>query len=515
MASLSQFLRRAAQINPEGVATQYLTRQTTWGQTLSRVERTAGFIQQQGVPKNSMVAILANNSDRYLEWLFAIPWAGAVAAPLNTRWSQVELDNAIEELAPRLLVVDSANYPFVAGLNHDLLTNTIIYCFDAIEGISPSGDEHIQAANPLPDQDRKDNDLAMICYTGGTTGRAKGAMLTHQGVYTNVMQWINAVQATPQDTLLVLPPLFHAAGAGNAFAAAALACRCVFIERFDIPVVLETIAAAKVTNVPLVATMLDWIVNYPDMSNYNLSSWNKITYGASPIPAPVLQKALKLLPQVEFFQVYGQSEGGPTISVLAHHKHVEPNARHLRSAGQVVMGSEIAILDEQGNQLSIDAFGEVAVKGPGVAIGYWHQEDETQKAFANGWLRTGDAGRIDAEGYLFIEDRIKDMIISGGENVFPAQVESALRSHPALLECAVIGIPSERWGEQVHAIVRVNPETKVTEAELDQHMRQQLAGFKCPRSYTFRSEPFPISAAHKILKRELRKEYVTQSKWAG
>ena len=184
-------------------------------------------------------------------------------------------------------------------------------------------------------------------------------------------------------------------------------------------------------------------------------------------------------------------------------------------SGQVVMGSEIAILDEQGNELGIDAFGEVAVRGPGVAVGYWQQNEESQKAFSNGWLRTGDAGRIDSEGYLFIEDRIKDMIISGGENVSPAQVESALRSHPALLECAVIGIPSERWGEQVHAIVRVNPGATVTEAELDQHMRQQLAGFKCPRSYTFRSEPFPISAANKILKRELRKEYVTQSKWAG
>jgi long-chain acyl-CoA synthetase len=509
MTSLSQFLRRAAQINAEGVATQYLNRQTTWGQTLARVARTAGFIQQQAVPKGSMVAVLAHNSDRYLEWLFAIPWAGSVVAPLNTRWSHTELDSAIEELAPQLLVVDAANYPTLAALNSDLLANTTICCFDEIEGLHPSGDECIQAAHPLADQGRKDSDLAMICYTGGTTGRAKGAMLTHEGMYTNVMQWINAVQATRQDTLLVLPPLFHAAGAGNAFAATALACRCVFIERFDIPVVLETIASAKVTNVPLVATMLDWIVNHPDISHYDLSSWNKITYGASPIPTPVLQKALQLLPQVEFFQVYGQSEGGPTISVLAHHDHVERDTRHLRSAGQVVMGSEIAILDEQGNELGVDALGEVVVRGPGVAVGYWQQEEESQKAFSNGWLRTGDAGRIDTEGYLFIEDRIKDMIISGGENVFPAQVESALRSHPAILECAVIGIPSERWGEQVHAIVRLNPEAIVTEAELDEHMQQQLAGFKCPRSYTFRTEPFPISAANKILKRELRKEYLT------
>lgn len=511
MASLSQFLRRAAQINPECVATIYLNRQTTWRKTLARVERTAGFIHQQGVPKDSIIAILANNSDRYLEWLFAIPWAGAVAAPLNTRWSHAELDAAIAELSPRLLIIDAANYPTVAQLDPKNLANTFVYCFDKIKGILPSGDPHIQDSPALPDQGRKGEDLAMICYTGGTTGRAKGAMLTHQGMYTNVMQWINAVQATPQDTLLVLPPLFHAAGAGNAFAAAALACRCVFIERFDIPAVLETIAAAKVSNVPLVATMLDWIVNYPDISNYDLSSWNKITYGAAPIPTPVLQKALQLLPQVEFFQVYGQSEGGPTISVLAHRKHVEPDARHLRSAGQVVMGSEIAILDEQGNQVSVDTFGEVAVKGPGVAVGYWQQEEESQKAFSNGWLRTGDAGRIDADGYLFIEDRIKDMIISGGENVFPAQVESALRAHPALLECAVIGIPSERWGEQVHAIVRVKTDARITEAELDQHIRQQLAGFKCPRSYTFRSEPFPISAANKILKRELRKEYLTKS----
>lgn len=511
MTSLTQFLRRAAQVNPHGVATRYADRQTTWHETLSRVQHAAGFLCQQEVESNSMVAILSNNSDRYFEWLFAIPWAGAVVAPLNTRWSHNELNTAIEELSPRMLIVDAANHPTIAHLDRSLLSNTIIYCLDDIETLVLCGDKPIQSAKALSDQQRQGSDLAMICYTGGTTGRAKGAMLTHQGMYTNVLQWINAVQAKPQDTLLVLPPLFHAAGAGNAYAAAALACRCVFIERFDIPLVLKTIANAKVTNVPLVATMLDWIVNHPDIANYDLSSWNKITYGASPIPTSVLQKALQLLPQVEFFQVYGQSEGGPTISVLAHHKHVEPSARHLRSAGQVVTGSEIAILDAQGNELGLDTSGEVAVRGPGVAVGYWQQEEESAKAFSNGWLRTGDAGRIDVEGYLFIEDRIKDMIISGGENVFPAQVESALRSHPALLECAVIGLPSELWGEQVHAIVRVNPGEEVTEAELDQHIRQQLAGFKCPRSYTFRSEPFPISAANKILKRELRKEYLLQS----
>lgn len=510
MTGLTQFLRRAAQVNPHGVATRYADRQTTWHETHYRVQHAAGFLCQQGVELNSMVAILANNSDRYFEWLFAIPWAGAVVAPLNTRWSHNELNTAIEELSPRMLIVDAANYANLARLDRRALRDTIVYCFDDVEALEPCGDEHIQSAKALNDQRRQGSDLAMICYTGGTTGRAKGAMLTHQGMHINVLQWINAVQAKPQDTLLVLPPLFHAAGAGNAYAAAALACECVFIERFDIPLVLQTIATANVTNVPLVATMLDWIVNHPDIHHYDLSSWNKITYGASPIPTPVLQKALQLLPHVEFFQVYGQSEGGPTISVLPHHKHVEPDTRHLRSAGQVVIGSEIAILDEHGNQLSTDTFGEVAVKGAGVALGYWQQEEESAKAFSNGWLRTGDAGRIDAEGYLFIEDRIKDMIISGGENVFPAQVESALRSHPAILECAVIGIPSKQWGEQVHAIVRVNPGATVTEAELDQHMRQQLASFKCPRSYTFRAEPFPISAANKILKRELRKDYLLQ-----
>ena len=511
MTSLTKFLRRAAQVNPHGVATRYADRQTTWHETLSRVQHAAGFLCQQGVESDSMVAILANNSDRYFEWLFAVPWAGAVVAPLNTRWSHNELNTAIEELSPRMLIVDAANYPTIAHLDRLLLRDTIIYCFDDVEALVPCGDKPIQSAKALSDQLRQGSDVAMICYTGGTTGRAKGAILTHQGMYINVLQWINAVQAKPQDTLLVLPPLFHAAGAGNAYAAAALACRCVFIERFDIPLVLQTIATAKVTNVPLVATMLDWIVNHPDIHHYDLSSWNKITYGASPIPIPVLQKAMKLLPQVEFYQVYGQSEGGPTISVLPHHKHVETDARHLRSAGQVVMGSEIAILDPQGIELEVEQFGEVAVRGPGVATGYWKQDVESANAFSNGWLRTGDGGRIDAEGYLFIEDRIKDMIISGGENVFPAQVESALRSHPALMECAVIGIPSERWGEQVHAIVRVKPDHTVGEEELDYHVRQHLAAFKCPRSYSFRIEPFPVSAANKILKRELRKEYITNA----
>lgn len=508
MPGLTDFLRRAAQVNASGTASICGGMKLTWRETLDRVSKTAALLECLGVKPNDRVGVIANNSARFLEMLFAIPWCGAVVAPLNTRWSVAESSEIAIDLECAMIVTDKANLSRTLDVLSRMPYPPRILLLD---GTAPEGAVSLETAlthcPSRSDARRTGDDLAMICFTGATTGRSKGALLTHTGMYTNVLQWITAVQASPRDKLLVLPPLFHAAGSGNALAAAALACTAVFIDRFDMNLVLKTIETYGVTNIPLVATMLDWLVNHPDITKFDLSSLNKITYGASPIPIPVLEKALQVLPEVAFYQIYGQSEGGPTISVLDASDHQDLSAPQLKSAGKVVIGSEICILDPEGKPLPSGEFGEVAVKGPGVASGYWNLPEVSKQSFSDGWLRTGDGGRIDDQGYLFIEDRIKDMIISGGENVFPAQIESVLRHHPSIIECAVIGLPSIHWGEEVVAIIRMADGTRGNEAELDSLCREKLSSFKCPKRYIFRDEPLPISAANKILKRELRQQY--------
>jgi len=508
MSGLTDLLRRAAQVNASGTASICGGTKLTWQQTQVRVSKTATLLEGLGVQTNDRVAVIANNSARFMELLFAIPWCGAVAAPLNTRWSVPESSEIAIDLECKIIATDQANLSRTLEILSNMPYAPSVLVLD---GTGPEGTVSLEPTlvrcESRSDAGRQGEDLAMICFTGGTTGRSKGALLSHAGMCTNTLQWIAAVQASPNDRLLVLPPLFHAAGSGNALAVAALACTAVFIDRFDINLVLKTIETYGVTNIPLVATMLDWLVNHPDITKFDLRSLNKITYGASPIPIPVLEKALKFLPQVAFYQIYGQSEGGPTISVLDAIDHQDLHAPQLKSAGKVVIGSEICILNSEGNPLPAGEFGEVAIKGPGVASGYWNLPDDSKQSFTDGWLRTGDGGRIDEQGYLFIEDRIKDMIISGGENVFPAQVESVLRQHPSIIECAVIGLPSIDWGEEVVAIVRMAEGVSNNDMELDTLCRKQLSTFKCPKRYIFRDEPLPISAANKILKRELRQQY--------
>jgi long-chain acyl-CoA synthetase len=258
--------------------------------------------------------------------------------------------------------------------------------------------------------------------------------------------------------------------------------------------------------------MLDGIVNYLTDSKTELPTLRKITYGGAPMTESSLKRALQALPHTKFFQVYGQTEGGPNISVLNPEYHVlsGEHANKLRSAGHPIPGTDVLILDPEGLPLPANEVGEICVRGLTISPGYWNLPDETSEAHRGGCLHTGDAGYLDEEGFLFIVDRIKDMIITGGENVYSAEVENVICMHPAVAECAVVGIPSERWGESIHAIVRLREGESTTEEELMAHCRQYLAGFKCARSVDFRQEPFPVSGAGKVLKRELRAPY-----WKG
>lgn len=511
MLALTQFVRRAAQINPHGTATICGDRRQNWLQFEERVRRTAGMLHKLGLQDGQRVAILSPNSDVYLEFLFAIPWAGGVCVPVNTRLATPEIVDCLNDAGARFLVLAD---PFVQ------IANTLYQQCDALEKIVALCDEQCDAdvlrhsellaqADVITDAGRHGADLAALFYTGGTTGRAKGVMITHEGMFLNILQWINAVGVTEDDRFLISPPMFHAAGGENSMAVVALAATAYFMPQFDVPGLLGAIEQEGLTKLPLVATMLNIVVNHPQVEDFDLSSVSKITYGASPIPERTLLRALEVLPNASFCQIFGQTEGGPAVTALPPKYHVLSGscAGKLKSVGLPLIGVDVAIQDDSGLELPRNEIGEICVRGPGVSPGYWNLPDITAASKRNGWLRTGDAGYMDDDGLLYIADRIKDMIISGGENVYPAEVEKALLLHDAVAECVVIGIPHQKWGEQVHAIVHLAEGLSLTEDQLIEHCRQHIAGYKCIRSVEFREEPFPLSAANKILKRELRAPY--------
>ncbi len=256
--------------------------------------------------------------------------------------------------------------------------------------------------------------------------------------------------------------------------------------------------------------MVNMAVNDPEIKNYDLTCLRKIMYGASPMPEPVIVKAMEILPNCTFYHAYGQTECAPLLTFSGPETHVfeGPLAYKFKSCGQAVPGVELKIADENGNEVNSGEVGEIYARGPNIMLGYWRQEGLTKKAISeDGWMRTGDGAKMDKDGYVFIVDRVKDMIISGGENVYSTEVENSIYQISGVLECAVIGIPDEKWGEVVHAIVRLKEQESLEEKDIIDHCHKNIAGFKCPKSVSFRNEPMPVSGAGKILKTELRKPF--------
>lgn len=513
MLSFSQLIRRAASINHGGVATRCENRVLTWGATLERVRALAGVLRGLGLAPGDRVAILSGNSDFYFQFLFAVPWAGGVTVPINTRLAPAEIEYWLADSGSRFLLVGDSFLDTVLGLRGKLASLERIVCIGERE---PAGCDALQgllaAHLPMDDAGRAGDDLAALFYTGGTSGRSKGVMLTHQGFVLSTMQWALGVGVSAEDVILIAAPMFHMVAGLNSVAAALLAASACIMPRFDPLDALRTIEAHRITKVALVPAMVDSIVSHPQARSTDLSSLRRITYGAAPMPESILRRALQVMPGVRFYQIYGQTESGPNISMLTPEHHIvrdnSVSPKHA-SAGQALLGVDIAILDEHDRPVARGACGEICVRSPCVSPGYWNLPEETARFLHDGWAHTGDAGYLDEDGFLHVVDRIKDMIISGGENIYSAEVERVLYLHPAIAECAVIGIPHDYWGEQVHAVVRLHAGATLNEADLFAFCRQHLAGYKCVRSVEFRGEPLPRNGADKILKRELRQPYWT------
>jgi long-chain acyl-CoA synthetase len=305
-------------------------------------------------------------------------------------------------------------------------------------------------------------------------------------------------------------PLFHVASAHRIYSTVLSCTNTVMLPRFEPRALFEAIEKYRIEVVSLVPTMIGMMLDHEDLHAFDLSSLKAIGYGASPITEAMLRRAMQALPSVEFRQGYGATEAAPLISVLGwdEHRGVNTAPHRLRSAGVPMPHVEIRIVDEDDRDLAEGEVGEIAIRGPNVMKGYWNRPDDTAKALRGGWYHSGDAGYFDADGYLYIVDRVKDMIVSGGENVYSTEVENALQQHPAVKQCAVIGVPHEKWVEAVHAVVVLHRGERASAEDLIGFCRERIAGYKCPRGVSFRSEPLPLSGANKVLKTELRALYL-------
>ncbi|BBB30487.1 acyl-CoA synthetase [Neptunomonas japonica] len=513
--NLTQTIRRSAQVSPNKTATVFAKREQTFSQLVERVARLAGALRKAGVKEGDRVAILALNSDRYFEYYFAVPWVGAVLVPLNIRWSVAENVYSLEDSGSSVLFIDDTfleiGKEILAGCSQ---LKTCIYMGD---GIAPEGmltyEDILEEADPIGDAMRGYNDLLGIFYTGGTTGFPKGVMISHQNFYTSSIAALAGLDCNQQDIRYMhAAPMFHMADAAVSCANAIAGNTHVFIPAFQPQAVADAISAHQVTDLLLVPTMISMMLEKDVFSGADVSSLRKAIYGASPMPEGTLRAAIAKLPNVDFYQAYGQTELAPMATILRPEYHVfeGPMAGKLRSAGQAGYIVDIKIVDDQGNRLPIGQVGEVVITGPNAMLGYWNRPEQTASTLIDGWVHTGDAGFLDEEGFLFLVDRVKDMIVSGGENIFSAEVESAVTIHPAVLEVAVVGIPNVEWGEAVHAIVRLKQDYEASdelEAAIIEECRGQIASYKCPRSVEFREEPFPMTGAGKLRKMDLRKPY--------
>lgn len=507
---LTAGLHRSMQKHPDKIATVTGTRRQTYRQLVDRVARTASALRTLGLQPGERLSVLSLNSDRMIELLLAGAWAGLVINPINTRWTPAEVAYALADCSASALAVDDGLMPTAQGMATelpDLCLRLYMGETKAPEGYLPL-EEKVSAAQPIEDLRSAPDTLAAIVYTGGTTGFPKGVMLSHGNLWASLIGRMAEVSNPPHYVTLLTSPMFHVAGLGRMLGQTMVGGTCVTVPAFAPQQVVEIMAREGVNDLVIVPSMLQMLLDTPGFDPQGLPRLERILWGAAPITLPLLRRALAAFPLVDFIHVYGMTETSAAVSTLPISR--DPaflDSERIRSAGAAGLSAEIRIADEQGREVPAGTHGEILVRGPAVMQGYWGREEDTRKALAGGWLHTGDGGVMDEHGYLYVIDRIKDMVITGGENVYPAEVESAVTSHPAVSMCAVIGIPHEKWGEAVHAIVVLKPGQQVTAEALSAHCHARISGFKCPKTYEFRDK-LPITAAGKVQKTELRKTAV-------
>lgn len=510
---ITQFVRQAQVANPAGIATVYEDRARNWTETADRIARLSAGLRRIGLENASFVAVLSMNSDRYLELFFAIPYAGGCFAPMNVRWSKAENAYALRDCRAQILFVGTEFVGQALELASEYPLKALIYMG---EGRTPEGmlsyEELVAGNEPGADAGRGGDDLYAVFYTGGTTGDPKGVAFSHDALVQASVAYLAMLPDTEDLSFAYVGGFFHFSAANAALYITLCGGKHVILPKFEPEAMMKAISTQRVTNAVMVPTMITLMLNHPDFDRHDFSSLRTLVYGGSPMPRELMAEASKKLPRWRFYQIYGMTETGGFATMLRWRDHVfdGPKAHRISSCGQPAPGVEIRIVDEEGRDLPRGAAGEIAMRSGYLMSEYLGKPDQTAAALRDGWMFSGDAGYMDEDGYLYIADRVKDMIVTGGENVFSIEVERALYSHPAVMQAAVIGIPSEEWGEAVHGVVVLRPGHEATQAELISHCRSHIGGYKCPKSITFRDDPLPVGPAGKVQKNVLREPF-----WAG
>ncbi len=497
MYTFTQPLNRALSTAGGSCAVVCQDNRRTYAELGARCRRLAGAMRKLGLAPQDRVGVIALNSDRYLELYLGLPAAGYVLVPVNSRLAPAEMRAILEDSEVSVVFAD-ADYPGAAGVTG---VSQVLTIPDDYEDL-------LAAADELPFNDAvTENDLAALFYTSGTTGAAKGATHTHRSLVSSALHFMAAWPFDRQTRWLVASPMFHTGGIIATLATVWAGGTHVIMPAFDPDLALDLIEREAVTHTLLVPTMLARAATAQLARPRDVSSLRYLSHGASPISAETLRRTRQAFPGAELLHVYGTTETTPITTLLPHEERILDTPL-IRSCGQPAAGVEMRVVDDAMTDLPPGAVGQITVRSPSVMAGYWHKSEETAEVMRGDWYLTGDLGYRDEYSYIYLVDRAKDMIISGGENIYSTEVEDALTTHPAVEEVAVFGVPDPRWGESVYAVVFSRRD--VTPEELVAHCRERIAGFKVPRYIELRTGPLPKSAAGKILKRELREPH-----WAG
>jgi len=493
---LAEWSERQAKLRPDDVAIQFQNRTLTYGELETRANRVAQGLIAAGCKPGGRVAVVSRNSDTFVEILIGALKARVVLLAINWRLAAPEIRYILDHGEAELVFAEED----FAGAVKEASARRVIAIGREYEAWRDAN-----AAVP-PHLAYDSDDVVVQMYTSGTTGLPKGVQLTNRNycAYIEMFEKLPWQQTSADDVMFAPAPFFHVNGINAALRSLHVGSRLITIDQFRPAEVVEMFAREKVTRATLAPAMLQMCLEVPGLDKLDFSSIKLITYGGSPIAERVLKEAGKVF-GCAFAQGYGMTEATSAVTMLAPDDH-DPARDKLKSCGRPLPGVDVRVVDANGNPCAPGAIGEVVVKGPVVTKGYWRDEKATAGAIAGGWLHTGDAAYFDAEGYLYIHDRVKEMIVSGGENIYPAEVENALFHHPDVADVAVIGVPHEKWGEAVKAMVVAKPGRDVSERTLIEHARSLIAGYKVPKSIDFVAA-IPRNAAGKILRRDLRKPF--------
>jgi long-chain acyl-CoA synthetase len=513
----TDFLMIASSIVPDRPAIIFEGKKFTFGQLNERSNRLAHALTKLGIKKGDIVAILQVNCNQYLETYYAVAKLGAIFAPLNFRAKADELTYMLNNCEARILFVGERYLDMVQTMRPNLPKVEHYVSIDKkVDGTLYYEDLLVKASPEDVFAEIDDNDVTMLMYTAGTTGKPKGVPLTHNSFVTYMLSNVSPVDPEVEETNLLTVPLYHVAGVQAVLAATYGGRTLAMMRQFEVKEWMKTVEQTKANRAMLVPTMLKRVIDDPEFSKHDLSTLKVITYGAASMPFEVIKKAIEVFPNVMFINAFGQTETASTITALGPEDHVitgteEQKQKKLKrlqcSIGRPMDDVQIKIADEQGKEVPLGEVGEIIAKGPRVMSGYWKDPEKTAKALTkDGWLHTGDKGYMDDEGYIYLAGRGDDMIIRGGENISPEEVENVLYSNPKVEEAAVIAVPSVEWGQEPKAVVVLKKGEKATVEEIIEYCRQKLSSFKRPRYVVFVNE-LPRTSTGKILKRVLRDQH--------